>query len=231
MSSHLLEDLRRLGVENTNRFQKALSKSIADSEQYLDYRAEGKVALTLASNGFHVVYEPLGRPGPDLSASYSGYRFYVEVSRFREDYDTSQQLSQECEEGNDILIPYGRGEKDVEKLYSKILTEAEQLPRSDAGLVFVRSDNVSVEELEFQGAATYLDELVSAQNILAMLSGVLFDYGWINPATRKRFYLWRNRKSGNPINDLLAGKLENLKEPSTYSGVELSDLRGHFPLS
>jgi len=84
-------------------------------------------------------------------------------------------------------VEYGRGEKDVQLLYAKILSEAKQLPKSEAGLVFLRSDNLRMEEFEFQEAATNLDGLVSEQNLLAKLSGVLFDSGWINLASHKRF--------------------------------------------
>ena len=227
----LFEDLRRLKVQNIDRFQKALFENIADNEQCLDHWAEGKAALTLASNGFQVVYEPFGKLGPDLSASYSDYRFYVEVSRFREDYETSQKLSQKLEEGNETLVEYGRGEKDIELVYDKILSESKQLPESEKGLVFLGSDNLRMEELEFQEAATYLDGLVSEQNLLAKLSGVLFDSGWINLATHNRFYLWHNLKAKNPINNMLAEKLRNLKEPPNHSKDELSELRKRFPLS
>jgi len=213
----LFKDLRRLRVENIDRFQKALFENIADNEQCLNHWAEGKAALTLASNGFQVVYEPFGRPGPDLSASCSGYRFYVEVSRFREDYETSQKLSQKLEECNGTLVEYGRGEKDVELVYSKILSKAKQLPENETGLVFLRSDNIRMEDLEFQEAATYLDSLVE-QNLLAKLSGVLFDSGWFNFATRRRLYLWRNQNAESPIDDLLAEKLTNLTELPTHSG-------------
>ena len=227
----LLEDLKRLRVKNIDRFQKALFENIADNEQCLDYWVEGKAALTLASNGFQVVYEPFGRPGPDLSASCSGYRFYVEVSRFREDYETSQKLSQTPEECNGILVEYGRGGKDVELVYGRILSEAKQLPENETGLVFLQSDNDRIEEIEFEEVTPYLDRLVLEQSLLVKLGGVLFDSGWINLATHKRSYLWRNRKAENPINDLLAEKLENLKEPPTHSRDELSELRGRFPLS
>ncbi len=227
----LLEDLIRLGVENIDRFQKALFENVADSEQYPDHWAEGKAALTLVCNGFLVVYEPCGRPGPDLSASCPGYRFYVEVTRFREDYETSQKLSQKLEEWNGTLVEYGRGEKDVELLYGKILSEAKQLPENETGLVFLRSDNVRIEGFEFQETTTGLDRLVSEQNLLGKLSGVLFDSGWVEFPAHERFYLWRNPKAERPIDDLLAGKLQSLKEPSTHSRDELSELRHRFPIS
>jgi len=227
----LLEDLRHLGMQNIDRFQKALFENIADSEQYLDHWAEGKAALTLACNGFCVVYEPCGRPGPDLSASCPGYRFYVETTRSREDYETSQKLSQKLEEWNGTLVEYGRGEKDVGLLYSKILSEAEQLPENETGLVFLQSDNVRMEEFEFEEATTYLDRLVSEQNLLAKMSGVLFDSGWVKFPAHERFYLWRNPKAERPIDDLLAGKLKSLKEPPTHSRDELSELRHRFPIS
>ena len=227
----LLEDLRHLGVENIDRFQKALFENIADSEQYIDHWAEGKAVLILASNGFHVVYEPFGRPGPDLYASYSGYRFYVEVSRFREDYETSQKLSQKLEEGNETLVEYGRGKKDIDLVYDKTQSKSKQLPENETGLVFLRSDNLRMEELEFEEATTYLDGLVSEQNLLTKMSGVLFDSGWVKFPAHERFYLWRNPKAERPIDDLLAGKLQSLKEPPTHSRDELSELRHRFPIS
>jgi len=227
----LLEDLKRFGVENIDRFQKALFGSIADSERYIDHWAEGKAALTLARNDFRVVYEPYGGPGPDLSASCSGYTFYVEVARFREDYETSQKLSQKLEEWNGTLVEYGRGEKDVKLLYGKILCEAKQLPENETGLVFLKSDNVRMEEIEFQETITDLDRLVSEQNLLAKLSGVLFDSGLVKFPAHERFYLWRNPKAERAINDLLAGKLQSLKEPPTHSRDELSELRHRFPIS
>jgi hypothetical protein len=227
----LLEDLRHLGMGNIDRFQKALFENIADSEQYLDHWAEGKAALRLACNGFRVVYEPCGRPGPDLSVSCPGYRFYVEVTRSREDYETSQKLGQKLEEWNGTLVEYGRGEKDIGLLYGKILSEAEQLPENETGLVFLQSDNVRMEEFEFEEATTYLDRLVSEQNLLAKMSGVLFDSGRVKFPTHERFYLWRNPKTERPIDDLLAGKLQSLKEPPTHSRDELSELRRRFPIS
>ena len=227
----LLEDLGHLGVENVDRFQKALFENIADSEQYLDHWAEGKAALTLACNGFCVVYEPCGRPGPDLSASCLGYRFYVEITRCREDYKTSEKLSQKLEGWNGTLVKYGRGEKDVEILYGKILSEAEQLPENETELVFLQSDNARMEEIEFEEVTPYLDSLVSEQNVLAKMSGVLFDSGWVKFPAHERFYLWRNPKAEKPINDLLAGKLQSLKEPPTHSRDELSESRHRFPIS
>ncbi len=227
----LFEDLRCLSVENIDRFQKALFENIADNEQCLDHWAEGKAALTLASNGFQVVYEPFGRPGPDLSASCSGYRFYVEVSRFREDYETSQKLSQKLEECNGTLVEYGRGEKDVERVYGKIMSKAKQLPENETGLVFLQSDNDRIEEIEFEEVTPYFDRLVSEQNLLTKLGGVLFDSGWVKFPTREHFYLWRNPKAEKPINDLLAGKLQRLKEPPTHSRDELSELKHRFHIS
>ena len=128
-------------------------------------------------------------------------------------------------------MEYGRGEKDAELLYGKILSEAEQLPENETGLVFLQSDNVRMEEFEFEEATTYLDRLVLEQNLLAKMSGVLFDSVWVKFPAHEHFYLWRNPKAERPIDDLLAGKLQSLKEPPTHSMDELSELRHRFPIS
>ena len=217
----LLEDLRRFGVGNIDQFQKSLIGSMTDSEQYIDHWLEGKVALKFACNDFSVVYEPCGRSGPDLSVICPGYRFYVEITRFREDYETNKKLK----ERNGILVQYGRGEKDVEKLHDKIQSKVKQLRENEIGLVFLRSDNVCIEDIEFEEVKTYLDTMAS-QNLLTKLSGVLFDSGWIRCRTHERFYLWRNSEAERPIDDLLAVILQRLKEPPIHSRNELFD---YFP--
>lgn len=96
-----------------------------------------------------------------MVATWQDYGLFVEIARFRENCTTREKLEKgehieldgEKEKG---LVPYGRGEKDVEGVYGKILTETDQLSRGKIGLVFLKSDNIGIEDIEFEHAATYL---------------------------------------------------------------------------
>lgn len=226
----LVKDLEKYA--DVKLFQRKLFNALTQKEQYLDIWAEGKVALILAFSGFEVTLYPFGHEGVDLRVAWQDYNlqpFFVEVARFRENYQTREELKKAIEKG--ILVPYGRGEKDVEAVYQKIITEAAQLPRNEIGLVFLKSDNVTIEDVEFEPATMYLQELVSKNSTYTRLSGVLFDSGWVKTLTGERFHLWRNPKAEMPIDDVLAAKLIRLKEPPTHSMDELAELKKRFPIS
>jgi len=207
----LLERMVNMDIERTDRLEKALYNAIPNNKGFLNHVAEGEIALKLALNGFHIVYEPFGNKGPDLSASCSDCNIYIEVSRFEEDYETSKKLNSASGGERKVLVKYGRGGKDSDAFYDKIVNEAQQLRKEQTGLIYLRSDNDRMEDIEFQEAIACLNLLISEQNLLPQLSGVLFDSGWINLHTHKRFYLWRNKKAANRLNDFIANKLNNLK--------------------
>lgn len=208
----LLDELKRRGVSNLERFESRLTDCIPQQEQFGDTRLEGDTALRFASNEFGVTFYPCGSRGADLEVLWQGYRFFVEVSRFREDYDTRAKLEKGDEiDGRELLVPYGRGEKDVEAFHSKILNKATQLPRNSIGLVFLRSDYCRMEDIEYEQTVTYLEEQVSQNDTLKRLSGVLFDSGVVSLRNGMRSYLWRNPQAGNQIDDKFCKKLVMLK--------------------
>jgi hypothetical protein len=207
----LLESMVIMDIERIDRLESALYNAISDVKGFLNHLAEGEIALKLALNGFHIVYEPLGSKGPDLSASWADCNFYIEVSRFEEDFETSKKLNSALEANDEILIEYGRGERDSDTFYDKIVNEAKQLPKGETGLIILRSDNARMEDIEFHDAIASLNLLISENDLLPKLSGVLFDSGLTNLRTYKRFYLWYNKKAANPVSDYIAKKLENMK--------------------
>jgi hypothetical protein len=207
----LLELMVSMDIERVDRLEKALYNAIPNNEGFLNHVAEGEIALKLASNDFHIVYEPFGNKGPDLSASCSDCNFYIEVSRFEKDYETNKKLNSAFGDEDEILVEYGRGERDSYTFYDKIVNEAKQLPKGQKGLIFLKSDNARMEDIEFQEAIACLKLLTSEQNLLPQLSGVLFDSGWINLHTHKYLYLWRNTKAANRLDDFIARRLEDLK--------------------
>ena len=204
----LLDELKRRDVNNLERFEAKLNLYIPQREQFWDIRLEGNTALILALNEFEVTFYPCGPRGVDLEVLWQGYRLFIEVSRFREDYDTRAKLEKGDEiDGLELLVPYGRGEKDVEAFHSKILDEAAQLPGDGIGLVILRSDNCRIEDIEYEQAVRYLEEQVLQNDTLERLSGVLFDRGVVLFSSGKRSYLWRNPRAGRRIDDKLCKRL------------------------
>lgn len=210
----LLDELKARSVENLRGLEVQLTNNVSQRGGFWDIWTEGKAALILASNGLGVKIYPNGPGGVDLEASWQHSRFFVEVSRFREDDETSDKLAEgEAIDGEELLVNYGRGEKDVEAVHSKIVDKVTQLPEGDIGLVFLLSDNVRIEDIEFEQAVCYLEEQVIENRTCTRLSGVLFDRGWVRrcDGQPKRFYLWRNPNPNRPIDDTLYNKLNGLK--------------------
>ena len=224
----LLEDMIGAKIVNVSQFQRDLENVIGDPEQFLDYWAEGKAALTLAVNGLAATMRPQGQSGADMLATWCNHDIYVEFARFRADYDTEQKLRQPGP--NNTLPSYGRGEKDVLAFYTKVLEEASQLPLNEIGLVFLKSDNVRIEDIEFDKASWYLDKLMTEDQTYPRLSGILFDSGWVNVTTRKRFYLFLNPQAAKPLPQAVVTRLEALREPALHLKNEIPCLRKRFPI-
>jgi hypothetical protein len=204
----LLDELKRRGVNNLERFEAKLALYILQREQFGDTILEGNTAMIFALNEFRVTFYPYGTKGVDLKVLWQGYSLFVEVSRFREDYDTKAKIEKGGEIGGlEMLVPYGRGEKDVETFHSKILDEAAQLPEGGIGLVILRSDNCRIEDIEYEQAVGYLEEQVLQNDTLRRLSGVLFDSGQMLLSSGKRSYLWCNPRAERRIDDKLCKKL------------------------
>jgi hypothetical protein len=214
--SILLDELKRRGVNNLDTFEAKLASYIPQREQFWDIQLEGKTALIFALNTFRATFYPGGLKGADLEVLWQDYRLFVEVSRFREDYDTKAKLEKGEEiGGQELLVPYGRGEKDVEAFHNKIIVEAAQLPRDGIGLVILRSDNCRIEDFEYEQAAEYLEEQVLQNETLKRLSGVLFDSGVVLFSNGNRFYLWRNPQAERCIDNKLCKKLVTLEDSAS----------------
>ncbi len=114
-----------------------------NTEQILDYVAEGRFGLLFAHLRFATRFEPLGLKGPDLSISRDGQSAYVEVKRFRP--------GDRAEEIGDELTPYGNPAKDIKKILDRIIDKFKQLDCGN-GVVALCSDHDDLEELEFEFA-------------------------------------------------------------------------------
>lgn len=216
----MCNDLNHMKVNNIQIWLSKLEESVNDKEQYLDRFFEGRVALLLACNEFDISLYPTGDKGPDIRATWRSYRIYVEVSRFREDYTTRENLRRASKMGT--LVAYGRGERDVGTFYNKIITKVAQLPRGDIGLAFLGSNNIRIEGIDFWQAVEYLEEQISKENTYTRFSAVFFD-----SSSGKRFHLWLNPKAERPVDAILESKLCKLKEAMPRSRVELPKLKEH----
>lgn len=222
----LLQDLDQGNIKNLDGFYNILMERLENKEQYLDIWIEGKTALTLAFNNFNVTYNPLGN-GPDLLAEDFGHQLYVEVKRYREDWLTRRKLEEATEKGT----KYGRGQRDVEKLIGDVLKKTSQLPRGEIDIVFIRSDNITIEEVDFKLAMHDFDEMVRSNPVYRRISGILFDSGWVNIRTGQRFYLHLNPQAEKPLSLVLAERLRNLEEPPPHSRDEIPFLMNYLGMN
>ena len=210
----IVEEIKRRNVGNYDKFCSYLFSKICKKGAFRDTLTEGMVALIFAYNGFDVTY--LGhQQGPDLLVESFGYRFYVEVKRYREDITTERKLSQ--------YSRYGRGvegtQKDYQILCRDILEKAKQLPEGEIGMVFVWSEDEKIGEGDFRTCRNQIlndppnpKEKLTAEEKkqFKKVSGVLFYTRERKPLQQHDFHFFVNPLAQNPILPDLEKRLKNL---------------------
>lgn len=164
----MVGQLRSVGVQNVDTWAKDLAGATGDEQAYRDYYTEGDYALAFARCRLHVTLKPTGKQGPDLKLVESHTEIYVEVSRFREDEILRQQMREAIGMGKLAEMP-----DKSQNVLDKLSSESQQLVDGQPGVVLLRSNNVGIDEREFQLAVEYK---VTA---LAKMSAVIFQDTWL----------------------------------------------------
>jgi hypothetical protein len=167
----LVQQLKSLRIQNVDSWARDLDNAMGDEKTFQDYYIEGWYAFCFARCGFPVTLKPTGQQGPDLELEVNGAEIYVEVSRFREDKDLRRETGQ-----NTCMNFGGGGDLDLlsempdksQKVLTKIEKESEQLIQGKPGVILLYSDNVFIDEHEFQKAIAY------KATPLAKVSAVIF---------------------------------------------------------
>jgi len=216
----IVEEIKRRNLGNYDKFCSYLFSKISKKGAFRDILTEGMVALIFAYNGFDVTY--LGhQQGPDLLVEGFGYRFYVEVKRYREDITTERKLSRYSNKGG--LIAYGHGvegtQKDYQILCRDILEKAKQLPEGQIGIVFIWSEDDKIDKDDFRTCGNQIlndppnpKEKLTAEEKkqFKKVSGVLFYTREREPLQQHDFHFFVNPLAQNPILPDLEKRLKNL---------------------
>jgi len=216
----IVEEIKRRNLGNYDKFCSYLFSKISKKGAFRDILTEGMVALIFAYNGFDVTY--LGhQQGPDLLVEGFGYRFYVEVKRYREDITTERKLSRYSNKGG--LIAYGHGvegtQKDYQILCRDILEKAKQLPEGQIGIVFIWSEDDKIDKDDFRTCGNQIlndppnpKEKLTAEEKkqFKKVSGVLFYTRERQPLQQHDFHFFGNPLAQNPILPDLEKRLKNL---------------------
>lgn len=201
----LIDTLSQYNSKNLDKYINKLILYLPQKEQFVDIIIEGEMAIWFSQKKFEITFYPSGEKGVDLQIFWQPYQVFVEVSHFREDDVTNEKLKKgEFINGQEVLVRYG-GRNDLETLYSKIIRELEHLPNDEIGIIALKSDNVRIEDIEFESVIDCLNIEAKENDTLKNLSGVLFDRSWFSRGTR--FYFWRNTRASMPIDEILCNQL------------------------
>lgn len=171
----LVQQLKALMIQNVDSWARDLDNAMGDDKTFQDHYIEGCYAFCFGRCGFPVTLKPTGQQGPDLKLEVDGAEIYVEVSRFREDEVLRREM------GQSTYMNFGGGDEldllpempdKSQKVLVKIEKEAEQLIQGEFGIILLYSNNVFIDEYEFQKAIAY------KATPLAKVSAVIFGDTW-----------------------------------------------------
>lgn len=201
----IINDLSRHSIVNLDKYISKLIHSLSSKEQFGNIIVEGEIASFFYRKEFQVTFYPFGKKGVDLKIGFHNYQVFVEVSHFIDDYDTNEKLKKgKIIDGHELLVSYN-GKNGLETLNDKITDELKQLPKNEMGIIALKSDNVRIEDIEFEQIIDDLNIQAKVNDTLNNLSGVLFDSSWYSSG--KRFYFWRNMRAIIPIDEILLNQL------------------------
>lgn len=216
----LTEDLISREVQNVDRWLREVEGNLADKEAYLDLWVQGWFARVFAYNNFPTIMNPQGKGGPDLLIESNATQVYVEVRRFREDYDETKRLKDAVNKGK--LVQYGNPEQDIRRVLNAIQSKSKQgkgIPISTAYVVAIYSHKESIEEIEFNLAVEELEkEAAQGGGQYSGIGAVLFYDRYMNQSTHQLWYLWENPYANKQrrVSEPIAKKLKSLKLPPLW---------------
>ncbi|MDP2948352.1 MAG: hypothetical protein Q8P22_02285, partial [Chloroflexota bacterium] len=135
----LVNDLESLKVQNIAGWLREVKSRLDEKEQYLDVWAQGWFAWAFAFNGFAMTMNPSGSIGPDLLVKVRSQDIFVEVRRFRTDYEERKRLEEGGPDGE--LVPYGDFSKDVRRVLGAVQAKSRQgkgIPDGSSYMVAIR---------------------------------------------------------------------------------------------
>jgi len=209
----IVGELRSKGVHGLSRWLREVQGRLGDREQYLDVYAQGWFARIFTHNGLRVTMNPRGGRGPDLAVEWCQQLVYVEVGRLRPDYEERRRLEEGGPGG--MLVPYGRGERDVWKLVDTIVAKSRQgkgVPEGHAYLIAIRIDKESLEnDIDPALVAQELENQQSAGGAgYGKVSAVLFHYKSVSVRSPTPWQVWENPAADRPLPPGMGDRLRTM---------------------
>ena len=205
LAEERINELQKRGVYCVDKFVQRLVDSVSIKEAYLDILMEGRFAIVLARNNFSGIQIEFSKEGPDLKANYNRCTVYFEVTR-KNPNEQDKELTQS-----------GVAWQDPQKtktIIRKIREKLNQLQSDELNIVVLWSDTIrlllpnmkqaweDIQQRIYRNPQKYKD-----------LSAILFaPGGFVNSATLKQFYPFKNPKASKPLGPRLFNKLDSLHE-------------------
>ena len=173
----LIDQLQVSGVRNVDEWSRDLEKRYEYDVEFGELYLEGRYALTLQKNGLEVQLKPYGdERGADLQVSVRGLLLDVEISHFRRDEGLEQEMS-----GQIVEMPCR-----TQALWSKLEEKKGQLQEGKNGVILLSSDNIGIDDIEFQKIAETILSSGLAEKLCAIVFSDSFtrDRAVLNPRAR-----------------------------------------------
>jgi len=200
--SELICELEKKGVCGLDRFLRILSERVANRQEYLDVYKEGLFSCTLSRNGFTNICIEFAADGPDIKADFNQQTSYFEVKRRRPNED----------DGKYDGVTRAVGSDSDQAIISKIQEKLSQLVEGEINVIVLWSSTVRLNDWDVRNAFDYIkQEIENDRERYCRISGVLFtgEEG-INIPTLRQYYLFKNERASQPLDDSLFKKLDSL---------------------
>lgn len=167
--------LEKAHVEGVQEYIKNLQTN-SDSDNFEDFRLEGKAALMFAGAGLGVTM----RESPDLALKFNNEQFYAEVKHFREKEQDRIDDAKMSEPGDELVL-YGdtaplEGKPAWEQVYDVAKNKINQYKEHSPNILVIESSSSNcIEETEISSAIDTIDTDTHSGKCpqLSKLNGIL----------------------------------------------------------
>ncbi|OGO21264.1 MAG: hypothetical protein A2144_02655 [Chloroflexi bacterium RBG_16_50_9] len=161
--------LEKANVKGIPEYIKKLRDNSTNSENFENFRLEGRAALMFSGAGFCVTM----RESPDLALKFNNEEFYAEVKHFRKKeqdrIDDARMSDPNCcvDEFGPYLSPYGdtfqlEGKYAHEQVYDVAKKKINQYKEHAPNILVIESSSSCIEDTEIRPAIDMINEDVSS---------------------------------------------------------------------
>ncbi len=207
--------LEKAHVEGVLKYIKNLQAN-SNSENFEDFRLEGKAALMFAGAGCIVTIRKR-EESPDLALKFNNEQFYAEVKHFREK-EQDRRDNAKMSKAGDLLEPYGdtfplEGKYACEEVYNVAKKKIDQYKEHAPNILVIESSRDCIEDTEIPPAIDMINKDVHSGKCLgfAKLNGILLiTVNVYNISQRRKVYFYPTSYHAVPLSRELDGLLDRI---------------------